>query len=420
MGSANRKYCILVGDGMGDYPQEALDGKTPLEAAQTPHMDRVASQGIMGWAQTVPPDCEPGSDIANLSLLGYDPSVYHTGRAPLEAISLGIRLGEEDVAFRCNLVHLDQRADDGVVMDSYSAGHITTEEAGLLIKDLNAFLAHPTRAFYPGVSYRHILVWNGADPLAKTLPPHDLTGQDVTDYLNSKGDLEPIADLIRRSWPFLEQHPVNKSRMERDLVPANSIWLWGQGKTPAMPSFMERFRLRGGVISAVDLLKGIGLSAGLDALVVEGITGYLDTNYLGKAEKALTFLDDKDLVYVHVEAPDEASHEGSLEKKIQAIEAFDREVVGPVLKGLDRFEAYSLLIITDHFTPLQVMTHTREPVPLAVLHSEDRSGLFRKRGFSERSAFEGEVSFPKGDQLMSWFLGDFRGSGISGQGSAKV
>jgi 2,3-bisphosphoglycerate-independent phosphoglycerate mutase len=404
MNSKGRKYCILVGDGMGDYPQDILDGKTPLEAAHTPHMDAAASQGLMGWAQTVPTGCEPGSDVANLSLLGYDPLVYHTGRAPLEAVSMGIRLKEEDVAFRCNLVCLDFLGNETVRMNSYSAGHISTEEARVLINDLHEFLANPELSFYPGVSYRHILIWAGADASAKTTPPHDLTGQDVKAYLKSTEGLGPVVNLIRQSWPFLSQHPINKARQERGLVPANSIWLWGQGKTPDMPSFLERFGLRGGVISAVDLLKGIGLSADLEPLFVEGMTGYLDTNFRGKAEKALDFLKDHDLVYVHVEAPDEASHEGSLEKKIQAIEAFDREVVGPVLEGLNRFEASSLLIITDHFTPIQVMTHTREPVPFSVLRSEDKHRPVRRRGFSERSALEGEVAFLKGDQVMPWFL----------------
>ncbi len=404
MNSKGRKFIILVGDGMGDYPQDSLEGKTPLEAAYTPQMDAVASRGIMGWAQTVPSTCEPGSDVANLSLLGYDPLVYHTGRAPFEAVSMGIRLKEGDVAVRCNLVCLDHQGRETVKMNSYSSGHISTEEARILINDLNQFLNHSGLSFFPGVSYRHILVWSGADPSVRTIPPHDLTGQDITDYLNPEGESGSIVKLIRQSWPFLSQHPVNKARQERGLLPANSIWLWGQGKTPKMPSFLDRFGLRGGVISAVDLLKGIGLSAGLESLFVEGITGYLDTNFRGKADKALSFLADKDLVYVHVEAPDEASHEGSQEKKIQALEAFDREVVGPVLEGLSRFKAYSLLIVTDHFTPVQVMTHTREPVPFAILFSEDQPRPARKRGFSERSAFEGEVSFLKGDRLMPWFL----------------
>jgi 2,3-bisphosphoglycerate-independent phosphoglycerate mutase len=403
MAAENRKYIFLVGDGMGDYPQEKLGGKTPLEAAHTPHLDDMASRGMMGWVQTIPAQCEPGSDIANLSLLGYDPLVYHTGRAPLEAVSLGIRLQTGDVAFRCNLVCLDHGPKASVFMKSYSASHITTEEARILIRDLDGFLGQEGLSFHPGVSYRHILVWTGGDPSAKTLPPHDLTGQEVTDYVFPQGPLVAIGNLIRKSWPFLSQHPVNQARQDKGLLPANSIWLWGQGRTPAMPSFKDRFGLQGGMISAVDLLKGIGLSAGLEPLYVEGITGYLDTNYRGKAAKALASLQDKDLVYIHVEAPDEASHEGSLDKKIQAIEDLDREVAGPVLAGLQEFDHYSLMVITDHFTPIQVMTHTREPVPFAVLRSEDRKGS-RKRGFSERSGLEGEVSFPKGDLLMPWFL----------------
>jgi 2,3-bisphosphoglycerate-independent phosphoglycerate mutase len=396
---------VLVGDGMGDYPQEGLNGLTPLEAAYTPNMDRMAARGVLGWAQTVPPGCEPGSDIANLAILGYDPEVYHTGRAPLEAVSLGLQLQGEDVAFRCNLVYLEDRPDGSVVMNSYSAGHITTEEAQVVIGDLNGFFNDPDRRLYAGVSYRHILVWKGADPLIKTLPPHDLTGQDVSLYLKSQDNLKPVMDLMARSRLFLGRHPVNRKRLEEDRLPANSIWLWGQGKPPAMPSFQERFGLHGGVISAVDLLKGIGLSAGLESLHVEGITGYLDTNYRGKVEKALEFLTEKDFVLVHVEAPDETSHEGSLEKKVQAIEAFDREIVGPILDGLNRFPAYSLMVITDHYTPIEKMTHTREPVPFAVFSSEDQVRPVRKRGFGEQAALEGEVAFPKGDLLMSWFLG---------------
>jgi 2,3-bisphosphoglycerate-independent phosphoglycerate mutase len=404
MGVGNQKFVIIVGDGMGDYPQERLDGKTPLEAAHTPHLDELAAKGIMGWAQTIPPACEPGSDVANLSLLGYDPLVYHTGRAPLEAVSLGIRLQAEDVAFRCNLVCLDHGPDETVAMNSYSAGHITTEEARDLIRDLNGLLGKAGFSFYPGVSYRHILIWAGADPMVKTLPPHDLTGQDVTAYVYSQGPLAPIGELIRKSWPLLSQHSVNRARQERGLSPANSIWLWGQGRTPVMPNFKKRFGLQGGMISAVDLLKGIGMAAGLEPLYVEGITGYLDTNYRGKADKALAFLENNDVVYIHIEAPDEASHEGSLEKKIRALEDIDREVVGPVLAGLEKFEKYSVMVVTDHFTPIQVMTHTREPVPFLVLRSQNRHLGSRKRGFSERAGLEGEFSFPKGDLLMPWFL----------------
>jgi 2,3-bisphosphoglycerate-independent phosphoglycerate mutase len=404
MSAEKGKFVILVGDGLGDYPQDRLDGRTPLEAAVTPHMDLVASKGLLGFTQTVPLGCEPGSDIANLSLLGYDPLVYHTGRAPFEAISMGIRLGEGDVAFRCNLVHLDRLEGERFRMRSYSAGHIKSEEARPLIAALNARMERSDLTFYPGVSYRHILIWKGADPSVTTRPPHDLTGQEVTPLLDPNGESRAVAEVVRRSWPILADHPVNQARLHKGQPPADSIWLWGQGKTPSLPSFEERFGLKGGVISAVDLIKGIGLAAGLAALSVPGITGYLDSNFRGKAGKALDFLKDNDLVYVHVEAPDETSHEGSLEKKIQAIELFDREVVGPVLEGLKDFPLWSLMIATDHFTPLRVMTHTAEPVPFAVLRSQDLTKEGRKRGFGEREAYEGEVAMLKAHQLMPWFL----------------
>jgi 2,3-bisphosphoglycerate-independent phosphoglycerate mutase len=400
-----KKYVILVGDGMGDYPLEELDGRTPLEAAQTPRMDQLAAQGILGWVQTIPPACEPGSDVANLTLMGYDPLVYHTGRAPLEAASQGVRLQGAEVAFRCNLVHLEKPGADRFVMGSYSAGHISSEEGRMLIEALNQGLNGPALTFYPGISYRHLLVWDGGDPSVKTSPPHDLTGQDVTDYLFDKDALASVVDLMRRSWAILENHPVNRERVKQGKLPANSIWLWGQGKQPAMPSFLEKYGLKGGIISAVDLLRGIGTCLGWEILPVPGITGYLDTNYRGKAEKTLAALNDLDLVFVHVEAPDESSHEGSLENKIRAIEDFDREIVGRVWEGLKSFEDYALMVVTDHFTPISLMTHTREPVPMLVYRSADSPRNPRARGFSERSAIEGEVAFPKGDELMRWFLG---------------
>jgi 2,3-bisphosphoglycerate-independent phosphoglycerate mutase len=404
MKDPKKKYVILVGDGMGDYPLEELDGRTPLEAAQTPHMDQLAARGVLGWVQTIPPACEPGSDIANQSHMGNDSLVYHTGRAPLEAASQGLRLQGEEVAFRCNLVHLEKPGADRFVMGSYSAGHISSEEGRILIEALNEGLKGPPLTFYPGVGYRHLLVWNGGDPTVKTRPPHDLTGKEVTDYLFDKGVLAPVVDLMRRSWTILEGHPVNEERVRQGKLPANSIWLWGQGKQPTMPSFLEKYGRQGGIISAVDLLRGIGTCLGWEVLPVSGITGYLDTNYRGKAEKTLEALHDLDLVFVHVEAPDESSHEGSLENKIKAIEDFDREIVGRIWEGLKVFEDYSLMVVTDHFTPISRMTHTREPVPLAVFRSTTPPRNPRVRGFSERSAIEGEVAFPKGDELMAWFL----------------
>ena len=400
----NKKYVILVGDGMGDYPLEELDGKTPLEAARTPHMDQLAARGILGWVQTVPPALEPGSDIANLTLMGYDPLAYHTGRAPLEAVSQGLRLQGEEVAFRCNLVHLEKPGANRFVMGSYSADHISSEEGRILIEALNEGLKGPSWTFYPGVGYRHLLVWDGGDPTVKTRPPHDLTGQEVTDYLFDRGALAPVVDLMRRSWPILEGHPINEERVRQGKLPANSIWLWGQGKQPTMPPFLEQYGRKGGIISAVDLLRGIGTCLGWEVLPVPGITGYLDTNYRGKAEKALDALHDLDLVFVHVESPDESSHEGSLENKIKAIEDFDREIVGRVWEGLKAFEDYSIMVVTDHFTPVTRMTHTREPVPMVVYRSGTPPGTPGSGASPNETALEGEVGFPKGDELMSWFL----------------
>jgi len=289
-------------------------------------------------------------------------------------------------------------------MGSYSAGHISSEEGRFLIQALNDALGESGRTFYPGVSYRHLLVWDGGDPSLKTRPPHDLTGQEVTAYLFEDKLLTPVTDLIRRSWPILEDHPINRERIGQGKLPANSIWLWGQGKQPTMPAFLEQYGRKGGIISAVDLLRGIGTCLGWEVLAVPGITGYLDTNYRGKAEKALEALKELDLIYVHVEAPDESSHEGSLENKIKAIEDFDREIVGRVWEGIKAFEDYALMVVTDHFTPISRMTHTREPVPMVVYRSGNSPRNPRNRGFSERSALEGEVGFPKGDELMRWFL----------------
>ena len=331
------KFILLVGDGMGDYPIEELGGKTPLEAAHTPNMDRIADCGT-GLVETIPAGMDPGSDVANLSLLGYDPSVYHTGRAPFEAASMGVSLSPSDVAFRLNLVTLDHGSDREIIMVSHSSGDITTKEAVQIINTLKEQLILPGIHIYPGVAYRHLLVWENGPEKTATIPPHDVLDRNMDQYLRDKQD--PVVAFIRRSWEYLKDHPVNLERKNRGLLPGNSAWLWGQGKALRMPSFKERFGLTGGVISAVDLLKGIGAYAGLEPVRVEGATGYLDTNYSGKAEEAIKALDHLDFMFVHVEAPDEASHSGNIREKIQAIEAFDQKVVGAVLKGLEKFDDY--------------------------------------------------------------------------------
>ena len=362
------RYVILVGDGMGDYPIPELGGRTPLEAARTPHLDELARRGELGCARTIPPGMEPGSDIANLAVIGYDPARYHTGRAPLEAAALGVDLGPEEVAFRCNLVTLRPEADR-LFMEDYSSGHISSEEARELMAALEAALGRDGRHFYPGVSYRHLLVWAEGRTEWHTYPPHDWTGKEVSRLMAPDSPERPLWELIRASWPVLKAHEVNRRRIASDKKPATSIWLWGQGRPPKLPTLTERFGLSGAVISAVDLIRGIGIYAGLNPIRVPGATGYLDTNYAGKVAAALTALKDLDLVFLHVEAPDEASHSGDLALKLRALEDFDAQVVGPLMTGLKALGDHRLLVLCDHFTPLAVRTHTPEPVPFVLYDS---------------------------------------------------
>lgn len=400
------KYLILVGDGMGDYPVTELGGKTPLAVAQTPHMDWVADNGEMGLVRTLPPGCETGSDTANLSLMGYDPKRVSTRRGPLEAASLGVSLAPEDVAFRCNLVTLKEEGSV-VQMGDYSAGHVSNTEAETLITAIDEALGDEAVRFYPGVGYRHLMVWKGGEADLETTPPHDITGQPVQPYLDKLAPAKVLLDLMAAVGPILRDHPVNRSRVEQGLLPANGIWLWGQGRAPAMTTFEEKTGLKGAIISAVDLLRGIGVYAGLDVIRVPGATGYFDTDYAAKARYALLAMEDVDLVYVHVEAPDEAGHAGLLEEKIGAIEAFDAKVVGPILEGLKAVPEHRLLVTTDHNTPLSVRTHTTEPVPFAIcgtgVSAPSEEGA---PGFSEAAAKGRGVQIDEGYTLMSRFLGE--------------
>ncbi|MCF8082471.1 MAG: cofactor-independent phosphoglycerate mutase [Deltaproteobacteria bacterium] len=407
----NEKYVLLVGDGMADYPLPQLGQKTPLEVAHTPHMDRIAACRV-GLARTVPRGMPPGSDVANLSLLGYDPLAYHTGRAPFEAASMGVDLTPEEVAFRMNLITLDRRSDQEMVMISHSSGDLSTEDALPLVETLQQALATPFIRIHAGVAYRHLLVWKDGPEASRTIPPHDVLDQNMAPYLNGDPP-DPVVDLIRRSWPFLTDHPVNQKREQLGLKAANSIWLWGQGRALQIPSFQDRFGLTGGGISAVDLLRGIGVYAGLTPIRVEGATGYLDTNYAGKAEEALKALDGLDFVFVHVEAPDEASHNGNIEAKIEAIEAVDEKVLGRLLKGLEHFDHYRILVASDHFTPIVKKTHTDDPTPFAwatkgelALAPEPSS---RREGggtrFTEEFASASGLYLDKGHELMPIFLG---------------
>jgi 2,3-bisphosphoglycerate-independent phosphoglycerate mutase len=393
------KYVILVGDGMGDYPLAELGGETPLTAARIPHMDWIADHGELGLAQTIPQGCETGSDTANLSLLGYNPKATLTRRAPLEAASLGIRLSETDVAFRCNLVTFSMQ--NGILtMDDYSAGHIRTDEAREIIEDLDRALGDETIRFYPGVSYRHLMVWHGGAAEIDTTPPHDITGRAVRPYLDRMTSHGVLLELMDRAGAILEDHPINKKRVEKGLKPANHIWFWGQGYAPELEAFKERTGLAGAMISAVDLLRGIGVYAGLEVIRVPGATGYFDTDYEAKAAYALSAIKGVDLVYVHVEAPDEAGHAGLLDEKVSAIEAFDAMVVGRVLDGMKGFSEFRIMVTTDHYTPISVRTHTTEPVPFAIWGTGIRSPLHGPGGFSEENASARGVFVADGYKLI--------------------
>jgi len=397
------KYIVLIGDGMADYPLPELDGKTPLEVAKTPHMDRIASCRI-GLVKTIPEGMEPGSDVANLALLGYDPEKYHTGRGPLEAASMGVPLNGDQVAFRMNLVTLSRGHEHNIIMVSHSAGELTTQEGHAIVSDLKKDLERREIRIYPGVGYRHLLVWENGPGNVPTIPPHDVLDQDMAPYLfeNNPG---PIQALIRSSWPVLERHPVNMKRKRDGLDQANSIWLWGQGKAPQLPSFPRKFGLRGAVISAVDLLKGIGVYAGLQALAVEGATGYLHSNFKGKVEAALAHLREVDFIFLHVEAPDEAGHHGDIAEKIEAIEIFDTKIVGPILEGLQSFDDFKVMVASDHLTPIARKTHTADPTTFAWATKHELNRSSRAGCFTETAALQSGLFFEKGHDLMPAFLG---------------
>lgn len=397
------KIIILLGDGMSDQPIASLDNKTPLQAAATPNMDKLAKQGLTGLAHTVPDGLPPGSDVANLSVFGYDPRTCYTGRSPLEALSMGIDLGPDDVAFRMNMVTLHPRGGK-VYMEDFSAGHIKSEESHQLVAALQQELGDEQFQFFPGVGYRHLMVWRGGKDAMKAVPPHDISGKPILDYLPVGEGADKLNWLMNAAQMVLHNHPVNRSRQERDELPANSVWLWGHGKMPKLTSYREKFGLSGAVISAVDLIKGIGVCAGLDVINVPGATGYIDTNYKGKAEAALKALETYDFVYVHVEAPDEASHNGSLQHKIQAIEDFDRLVVGTVLEQAGRFDDLRILCCPDHPTPVALKTHTSDPVPFVIYRHSKAEGN-GAASYDEVQAKGTGLVVTEGHQLMKLLLG---------------
>lgn len=394
------KYCIIIPDGMAGYPAERLRNRTPLEAARTPNMDRAARGGMVGLAHTVPRKLKPGSDVAIMSVFGYDPGACYTGRAPLEAADLGIEMTPQDWAFRCNLVTV---SDD--IMADFSAGHITTREAELLIETLNEEIASEDITFHTGTGYRHLMLYRGEQEFhTNTIPPHDILGQPVIRHLPRGEGSDLLVDLMERSAEILPGHDVNAVRVDLQQNPANMIWLWGEGRKTPLEQFLDRFGLRGAAISAVNLVRGIARLIGWDVLQVPGATGYLDTDYAAKGRYAVDALSSYDLVAVHVEAPDEAGHEGNLQAKIKAIEQVDADVVGPVMSEAESSGDIRVLIMPDHLTPCSERTHERGPVPFALWGPgiETKSGLT----LSEANAATTGIEIRRGHTLIGKLINE--------------
>lgn len=398
------KYVILQGDGMPDHKLPELGNKTPLETANTPNLDYIAKRAeTFGMAKTIPGGLPPGSDVGNLAVLGYDPTVYYTGRSPLEAASIGVELFPGDVTLRCNLVTLGKE-DENTIMADYSAGHITTEEATELINAVKNELDEEGMIFHPGISYRHLLVWSGGNKDVTTTPPHDISGKSIDPHMPAGAGSEKLIKLIIKSREVLKDHPVNKKRVERGENPATSIWLWGQGTAPKMPTLEELYGITGSVISAVDLVKGIGHYAKMNVIDVPGATGYLDTNYEGKVDYAIESLNSCDLTMIHIESTDETGHVGKAELKVQAVEDFDKRVVGRVLEKIKAFKDYRILVMSDHPTPIDIRTHTSDPVPFAILDSSDDSVRNEGHVYTEDSASNSETFIDDGWKLMGMLL----------------
>ena len=400
------KYLVMLCDGMADEPNEALGNSTPMEKANKPCMDSLATKAEVGIVKTVAEGLKPGSDVANLSVLGYEPAVYYSGRSPLEAASIGIDLKDTDVTLRCNLVTLsdDEDYENKTILD-YCADDISSEEAKILIEYIQEKLGNDVFRFYPGVSYRHCLVWSNGNPHPGVLtPPHDITGKVITDYIPKGEAVDELYDLMKKSYDLLKDHPVNQARIARGKRPANSIWLWGEGTKPLLDNFSEKFGKKGSMISAVDLLKGIAICAGMNSVDVDGATGYLDTNFDGKCKAAIEeFKKGADLVYIHVEAPDECGHRGEIENKVKAIEMIDEHILGPVVEFLKGYDDFAVLVCPDHPTPLSIRTHTSTPVPYLIYDSKNEidSGV---KVFCEKEARETGNYIEKGFTMMNYFL----------------
>lgn len=399
------KYLVVLYDGMADYPVPALNGKTPMECANKPRLDKLARFGEIGLVKTVGDGLKPGSDIANMSVLGYNPKECYTGRSPLEAVSIGVDMKDTDIIFRCNLVTLsDEENYEDKTMVDYSAGDISTAEATEIMKSVQEHFGNDIFAFYPGVAYRHCLVWNnGTLDLGGLTPPHDISGRVIKEYLSKNENAKELIAMMKESYSFLMEHPVNKKRIADGKRPANSIWLWGEGTRPALADFKEKYGVSGSIVSAVDLLKGIAKCAGMAAPDVEGATGYIDTNFDGKAQCAIEELKTKDFVYVHLEATDECGHRNEPENKVKAIEIIDEKILGAILPALEDYEDYKIMILPDHPTPIVTMTHASDPVPYLIYQKSKAkdSGLST---FTEKTAKESGNFVEIGYSLMDRFI----------------
>ena len=391
------KFVIIVPDGAADYPLDVFDGKSVIEAAETPNMDEISIDGKQGIVITVPASMTPGSDVAMMSLLGYDPLVYYSGRAPLEAAAQDIRLGSNDWVFRCNLVTIaDKRMAD------HSAGHISDKEAATLITELAEHIDAPHIHFHQGLSYRHLCVINGIVFKVKTTPPHDIIGKKISKHLPHGKNADVLIEIMNQSEQLFADHDINKVRTDLGENPVSSVWLWGQGQKAVMERFSTRFGLKGAAITAVDLVKGIAKLIGFDLITVRGATGYLDTNYKGKGAAAIKALKDYDIVLVHIEAPDEAGHSGNAEQKKQAVELIDEHIVGPVYKALKEYDDYRILVMPDHPTPVETRAHSRDPVPFAMAGRTIQGTL--QKPFCEKNAHQSGFRVKHGWEMMEYFV----------------
>lgn len=400
------KYVVVLCDGMADYPVPALDGKTPMMVAKKPHIDALAAKAEVGLVRTVAPGLKPGSDVANMSVLGFDPHRFYTGRSPLEAASIGIDMKDSDVSLRTNLVTLSDKGEPFAdkVIEDYCADDISTEEARQLIEAVQAAFGGGKYDFYTGVSYRHCLIWHGGTTeLGNMTPPHDITGKVIGPHLSTAETARPLLEMMEKSFDLLKDHPVNKARVAAGRRPANCIWLWGEGKRPALRPFEALYGIKGGMVSAVDLLKGIANCAGMEVAEVPGATGYIDTDFEGKAKAALDLLTRNDLVYVHFEAPDECGHRNEPENKVKAIEMIDSRVLPILEKGLEQYEDYKILLLPDHPTPIVTRTHASDPVPyLLYQKSAPKTGVDT---INEETAKATGIYMENGPAMMPHFLG---------------